>query len=167
MSCWKTRISAIRPSEIRNSSTTSTVADRPVAFAVHVWVVTWTAVVAAAEHLGRADRALPVLGERGAHGVHAVGAVVPAAVGQRGRLLDAQVGVQQRPSAVAVAGPEPAAQLLDDVGGVAHAADAGRSSVIPSRPAVLPRSTLRCVSASQPSSRRTKSAGSDRPSGWG
>ena len=40
------------PSVKRNSSTTSTVADRPVAFAVHVCVVTCTDAVVAAEDPG-------------------------------------------------------------------------------------------------------------------
>ncbi len=42
MSCWNTLISLTSPSVTRNSSTTSTVAERPVDFAVHVCVVTCT-----------------------------------------------------------------------------------------------------------------------------
>jgi len=42
VSCWNTLISDTSPSEIENSSTTSTVAERPDSLAVHVCVVTCT-----------------------------------------------------------------------------------------------------------------------------
>ena len=67
-----------------------------------------------------ADRARPVPGELGAHLGHAVGPVVPAAVGQRRRLLDAEVRVQQGVRPVAVTGPEPPGQLLHHVDRAVH-----------------------------------------------
>ena len=118
MSCWKTRISLIRPSVegeqlddvdrgrsaggLRRPGLGGHLHDRR----------------AAGEDARIGDRALPVLCERGAHVRHAVEAVVRPAVGQRCRLLDAQVGVEQRTGPVEVAGAEPAGQLPDDRGGV-------------------------------------------------
>ena len=84
VSCWNTRISTMRPSATRNSSTTSTVAERPVRLGRPGLGRHLHGGVAAGPEVGLADRALPVLGERGAHRVErtdAGGLVVPLCFG--------------------------------------------------------------------------------------
>ncbi len=85
---------------------------------------------AAAQDAGVDDRAIPVLGEGGPHGRHAVGPVVPAAVGQRRGLLDAEGGVEQGHGAGQVAGRVAPGQLGHDLDGIGGA---GRIAHPPTR----------------------------------